>query len=426
MKKSFVNLFAVAMILTSFPACVRAADYYVVVGSFIEEANARKFVGQVRPAFQQATYSFNERRKLYYVHVVQTSRKEEARKWALYLRQEKRFTDAWVLSYPDVDEMQVTRQAENHVSGTQKESFSESRLPRYVSATMRVPDNTGILSPGELEASSARSAPVASGTGRSISWVLSGDLQFATGVSPVQAQSGKGAMGNSEMFTFVVEGADGRPLQSEVMLVDFEKVKKLTGIRFGEHLAIKPTKRNQVVTFVCEMIGYSMETRMFNIDHLSRGRDIHLREDGVWEVRFKLRKLKVDEVSFLNKTAFYPDAAVLEPSSEIELNDLLVMMKSNTAYEIVVHSHCNPGGRRAVLVPADKRYFEKKDAVTKSASDRRLTKHRAETVRNYLVDHGIDKERIGIVGWGSADLLVAADAVDAYINDRIEIELVAD
>ena len=70
-------------------ATVQAAQYYVVIGSFEDESNARKFTGAVRQSFHDVSYTFNQSKKLYYVHVLRTSRKEEARKWSLYLRRSR-------------------------------------------------------------------------------------------------------------------------------------------------------------------------------------------------------------------------------------------------------------------------------------------------------------------------------------------------
>ena len=89
-------------------ATVQAAQYYVVIGSFVDESNARKFTGAVRQSFHDVSYTFNQSKKLYYVHVLRTSRKEEARKWSLYLRREKGFKDAWVLTEAGPADQQVT------------------------------------------------------------------------------------------------------------------------------------------------------------------------------------------------------------------------------------------------------------------------------------------------------------------------------
>lgn len=416
------------LIFTLLSFSITAAEYYVVVGTFVEESNARKFAGQVRRAFKDVSYSFNEPRKLYYVHVMKTPRKDEARDLTLYLRREKGFTDAWILAYSDSKSSRLAEVKSNYPASAINQREPGRHQPRYTSTAASVDKRRSVLDiPADLEASSSTDRVLRKDARESdVSWTINGDLHFVTGINSIDNVVSKGALRDSEMFTFVVKNSEGQRLASEVMLVDFEKVKKIAGIQSGENLAIKPTRQNQMVTFVCDVLGYSMETRMFNIEHLSRGRGIRRREDGVWEVNFTLRKLKVDEVAFLNNTTFYKDAAVLEHSAEMEMNDLVLMMQSNPRYEIIIHSHCNPGARRTIPIPSDKKYFEIEGAVLKKGSDRNLTKYRAETVRKYLIDHGIDRKRVGIVGWGSGDLLVGSDASDAYINDRIEIELVAE
>ena len=105
-------------------ATVQAAQYYVVIGSFVEESNARRFTGAVRESFQEVSYTFIQSKKLYYVHVLRTSRKEEARKWSLYLRREKGFKDAWVLTEAGPADQQVT--TANHQRPRFQSSFASA------------------------------------------------------------------------------------------------------------------------------------------------------------------------------------------------------------------------------------------------------------------------------------------------------------
>lgn len=102
MKNQFrTKVVAMVMLFTMLSLSLTAAEYYVVIGTFAEESNARKFAKTISNSFKDVTYSFNEARKLYYVHVIKTSRKEEAQDWSLYLRKEKGFRDAWVLAFPE-------------------------------------------------------------------------------------------------------------------------------------------------------------------------------------------------------------------------------------------------------------------------------------------------------------------------------------
>lgn len=477
MKKQFsVRIVALVTFLTLTSVSLRAADYYVVIGTFADETNAKKYTSQVRDVFNDVSYSFNETRKLYYVHVFKTSLKEEARNWSLYLRHEKGFRDAWVLSFGEVDNIllaektvgsdntqyiakaseikalqskqttsiqsgnatsvQSTTTASTHARNTASTATSPTttttapttRAPRYSHATTESANDDHVLASAGSTSELAKytPAPAENKAAKTLAWDVQGDISFAKDIDTHANITSNPALAKSQVFTFVVEDKDGKELPSEVMLVNFEKVKKIASFHPGEHVAVKAAKKNQMVTFVCEVLGYAMETRMFNIDHLSRGRDIRKTDDGVWEVRFKMRKLQVDEIVFMNRTTFYPDAAVLDPSSDVEMNELLAMMQNNAGYKIVLHGHCNPASRREVKVPAGTNYYSLEEAGTVNASDKQLTRLRAETIRNFLIDHGIDKRRIGVVGWGSVEPLVSATAEDAYVNNRIELELVAE
>ena len=378
-----MKVLTLVMLFTMVSLSLTAAEYYVVIGSFAEESNARSFAKRLSSTFKEVTYSFNEARNLYYVHVMKTSRKEEASNWSLYLRNEKGFKDAWVLAFPETRENTFARAvAENR------------REARYTADAMPVfGESRAIASSSTRDELAAYGAvPVENASTRNISWTVNGDFSFARGISNLQDVKEDHMLASSQRFTFIVETADGKVIPSEVMLVNFEKVKKLASFHPGEEVAIRPAKKNQMVTFVCDELGYSMETRMFNMDHLSRGRDIEKNKNGVWEVRFKLKKLQVNEVSFMNKATFYKDAAVLEPSSEVQMNNLLMMMQANPGYKIIIHTHCNPGPRRNIRVPSAKNYFDIESAEDKAGSDKQLTKKRAELVRNYLVDHGIEKK----------------------------------
>lgn len=440
MKKLFsARTVALAALLTLLSSSLMAAEYYVVIGTFADESNAKRYTSQVRGIFKEVSYSFNEPRRLYYVHVMKTSRKEEARNWSIYLRHEKGFMDAWVLSLGEAENIIRTEQKIASDNSQHKMKSSEAKeLPSEATTTARAPrynhSTTASLNDIELLASAGSSgelakytsAPAENESTTSLAWNVQGDITFANDIDVSENIAGNKALSESKVFTFVVEDSEGKALSSEVMLVNFEKVKKIASFHSGEHVAVKTAKKNQMVTFVCEALGYAMETRMFNIDQLSRGRDIRQTDGGVWEVRFKMRKIEADDIVFLNRTTFYPDAAVLEPSSDVEINELLAMMQNNPGYKIVLHGHCNPASRREIKVPSGKNYYKLDEAGTVNASDKQLTRLRAETIRNFLVDNGIDKRRIGVVGWGSLEPLVSATAEDAYVNNRIELELVAE
>jgi len=210
------------------------------------------------------------------------------------------------------------------------------------------------------------------------------------------------------------------------MLVNLEKYKKIADFQTGKNIAVKGTKPGQMVTFVCDVLGYKPETRKFNLDRLSRGNDVRQNGDGIWEVRIKLRKMEVNEIGFMNKTLFFKDAAILESASQAEMDQLVTLMRNNPAYKIILHSHCNRGPARTIKLPATAdNYFDLENTTEMQGSDKRLTKKRGELVRNYLITHGIDKKRIDVIAWGSMEMIVTSASPEAHINERMEVELVA-
>lgn len=405
--KAIILMMGFALLATS----LRAEEYYVVIGAFSQEANARRFTGTVRQFFKEVTYSFNESKKLYYVHVMKTAHKEEARNWSLYLRHEKGFRDAWVLTETESQEQQ---------------EIAGQRTPTQRQFNSTITASASSAAPVIYEDDDSALANSSSKTADAHAWTVDGGFAFIRNIGGASDVKRELAGSAANLFSFIVEDHKGKVVPAEVMLVNFEKVRKLATFEPGEHVAIKGTKTNQMVTFVCDVLGYSQETRMFNLDHLSRGKDIAKNEQGVWEVRIKLKKIEMHDIAVMNKTFFYKDAAILESTARKELDELVTLMKTNPGYNIILHSHCNPGPNRTLKMPAaESNYFDIARTVEKMGSDKTLTKQRAEVIKRYLVTNGIDKKRIRLVAWGSMEMIVKEGSQDAHINERIEVEFTA-
>jgi outer membrane protein OmpA-like peptidoglycan-associated protein len=61
----------------------------------------------------------------------------------------------------------------------------------------------------------------------------------------------------------------------------------------------------------------------------------------------------------------------------------------------------------------------------RNANDKKLTKLRAEAVRKWLIDWGVEPERLEVKGYGSERLLVPKKSKDARkVNDRVEFVII--
>lgn len=416
MKASFcIRIFMFAAIITFATTEVRAAQYYVVIGTFSNEMNALKFKASVQSVFKDVSYTYNASRKLYYVTVMKTSRKEEAWNWSLYLKNEKGFRDAWVLAEPDAESVHLNADNSGHDDKLNENmTAANRRRARYEAVQFPVsrlllPDASSFAADAEMNM---------------MVWTHANNLDFIASIKNValfRRQAGPSA----RLFNFLVESPDGKVVPSEVMLVNYEQAKRIAGFQAGENVAIKGTKTEQKVTFVCDKLGYSQETLTLNLDKLDRAQNVKQNENGVWEVRIKLKPAEAYEIAFMNRTVFHKNAAILDSTSRKELDELVSIMQANPRYNVILHGHCNPGGKREILLPsALSNCFTMDGAVAKTGTDKVLTRKRVEVIMNYLVGNGIDKKRINTVAWGSMEPLVSVTGSNSGMNDRIEVEFV--
>lgn len=404
---------AIAFTLLAFSA--RSAQYYVVIGAFAKETNARKYTGYARNLYLKAYYTFNTERNLYYVHVMKTPQKEKARNLTLYLKHETGFKDAWVFT-----ELFAPALAMSSMNETNKNPH-----PRYSgNSNFLLTAKEASASQNSSEKIYSREYSVASAAGTWTDWTNIDEVSYISDIKDIPSAREHLDLASEKLFTFIVETPELKTISAEIMLVNYERARKLFSFNTGEFVALRGKKKNQTITVVCDVFGYSQATRTLNLDKLSSMGDIIQNAEGVWEVRFKLERLAENEISVMYNTTFYSNATVLEPSSKKQMDELLFLMKSQSEYRILIHSHCNKGLKRDVKLPGkSKNYFDIRDPIVKKSSDRQLTKGRAEIIRAYLMDNGIAGKRIAVLGWGSLDMLVSPTSSDARINDRIEIEL---
>lgn len=101
---------------------------------------------------------------------------------------------------------------------------------------------------------------------------------------------------------------------------------------------------------------------------------------------------------------FVTDTDALVPESAARLADIKAQLASRPAPEIIVIGHT--------------------DTVAKQAYNDELSLRRAATVKQMLVEVGIEADRIAVQGRGERELLVpTADGVDEPRNRRVEIRV---
>lgn len=129
----------------------------------------------------------------------------------------------------------------------------------------------------------------------------------------------------------------------------------------------------------------------------------------------------------LNSIYFYLDAAIILPKSKEKIDAVYEQMLENPEITILIHGHTNGNKLGPIITQGTS---EQLFALDNSKNKWRvgtslgLSKHRAEAVKNYLVQKGIKEERIEVVGWGGNYMIYDKHVEKSWYNARADIEFI--
>lgn len=127
----------------------------------------------------------------------------------------------------------------------------------------------------------------------------------------------------------------------------------------------------------------------------------------------ELTELKANEVMRIEAIHFQPTRHFVTKESEPILQELLQTLRDfpNLAINIEGHVCCMKGDG---------------DALDSDTYELKLSENRAKFIYLYLINHGIDKERLGYIGHGKRRPIVAIELTeeDAQKNRRVEIRVI--
>ncbi len=123
----------------------------------------------------------------------------------------------------------------------------------------------------------------------------------------------------------------------------------------------------------------------------------------------QILELKVRETLAIENLEFLPGRHVLQPYSQKTLEELLAVLKTNPNLKVEIQGHicCTYTGV---------------DGMDKDTRTRNLSTNRAHSIYQYLVENGIDKDRLTYKGYAATRPLVREiTKEDQQRNRRVEI-----
>ena len=346
---------------------------YCVVGTFRFAHNAIAYRQSLATRGFTARIGKDGLTGLHYVHLGKAPTKQSAIATAISLRSQIGFTDAWVKT---VGEQII----EPTVAATQKD-IEQVRISQPIT-------------PVEVEGPPD---------------------------TPVQIE-----ISNTEVFLHLYNAANDKLIDGTVEIIDTERSRLIEKTKGNNYYVLPDPKSNsRRITMIGHVFGYRKVQNELSY---------HFREDDknnpnfemvgtIMMIRFDMVRYVKGDINVLYNVYFYHDAAVMQPESKYELNNLLDMMTENPRYRIRLHGHTNGSHTGKYFYPGDHNLFTLASAKEGFGTAKILAAKRAEVIKEFLVNNGIADNRIEIKSWGGKKPLYDKESENAKRNLRVEVEI---
>lgn len=195
----------------------------------------------------------------------------------------------------------------------------------------------------------------------------------------------------------IVDKETGEGVQADIIVRSKDARDSLKTDEKGHYETMVPL--GEVIGVDVWAKGYFLETKMLKVTPTS-----------TQDLTFPLPPVKEGEKVDIKNLFFVGNQAILLERSEPEMPKILKFMRINPEIKIEIAGHIN----RPNALP-----------VTKDSWDYDLSVRRALLVYNFLLENGIDKERITYKGYGNWEMRYprATSAVEQEANRRVEIRI---
>ncbi|HLZ17380.1 MAG TPA: OmpA family protein [Cyclobacteriaceae bacterium] len=368
---------------------------YLVVGAFSpdHEDYATRLTSSLKKNGRHAAYGFEETRKYWYVYLDEfTTRDACVEEWDK-LRKAGTFPDVWVYTIKDLDE---TVASSSTVQAVQKELVTEPKAEAPAEVKKTDPITTEVIE-------NPKAAPV------------------------YEPQTLK----NTPVFLSLFNATNNEVVDGDVDVVNTETGKLITKVKGNNYITLpNPGTKSGNLTLINNTFGFRKEQLDINYKETERDtlRPYVTLVGNFYMINFGLIKIRKGDISTLYNVYFFNDAAIMLPDSKYQLNSLLQLMKDNPTMKIILHGHTNGNGRGKIIYMGQSQNFfvVTKDVVSGTGSAKELSEARAETIKMFLVDQGIDDARIAVKGWGGSRMIHDKSSSYARKNIRVDVEVAED
>ena len=368
--------------------------YYVVIGAYSIEGNAQQATLQAHAMNYPAIYGYNADRKFFYVYIRVSSEKEKALSTLADIRKEG-FRDAWIF-----------------------QGSLQFSAPNPV-ATVSTPEN---IRP-QAQAHSVES-PTISVTPEDVASI---NETIAKSDSIPLEEPEKPAKPAGRGFVFnLINKSTGNPITGMVRLQESDRSNQFRPFVAHDIVYVTaPVNKSGRWFMVCDVVGFRPLRTYFDYKDAEHFEGVSIGQEQEIILPVPLERVRKGDYIELESVRFYNNTNIMTPESERELKELLTMMNENANYRIRIHGHTNgTQGRDIVSLGESTDLFHTSTLNKKHAGTaKELSLLRAQTVRQYMVNNGIEEKRIDVKGEGGVNMVYDPKGTLAAMNDRVEVEV---
>lgn len=400
--------------------------YAVVVGAYSlnNVELALKFTKQVASKGYEARFGINENKSLILVYIDHTQSFKEAIAKMKELRQKENFEDTWVHVKTSQARLALTPEQQEKAEKTtavMKKEVVNSLDNLY---SDRFKDTKQDSSVSEDTTSEPAPKPQVKKEDEKI--------EESTAVAQESSEAEEEVEADDRLAVYfeLINTTNGQPVDGEIQIIDTERSKLLDVVASGEYVKLDdPDNRTGQLTVIVDVFGFRKQQKEFNYyEPFTGATDADINESDKGPViKFDLVRYRKGDIITMYNVFYFKDAAVMQPESKYEVNSLLSMLKENKGMKIKIHGHVNGKHPGQIISVDENNYFALTDNNPKDfGSAKELSKQRAETIRDYLIEEGIDANRMEIKAWGGKRMLHDKHSTKAKQNVRVEIEILSE
>lgn len=173
-----------------------------------------------------------------------------------------------------------------------------------------------------------------------------------------------------------ITDSDGNPLHAKIVLEDLDTGDTLAVINddpeTGKYFTVLPAEKK---------VAYTVMSRnhLFKSDHIDTGK---LKESKEKDLNIELQPIQKKKEIVLNNIFFDFNSADLRSESIIELKKVVQIMRENPKLVVEIQGYT--------------------DNVGTDEYNLKLSENRAQSVADYLIEQGIESDRLKVIGYGEA------------------------